>query len=153
MKRREFIALLGGAATWPLPLSAQQRAMPRIGILLVGGPEPMGPLREALHELGYVEGRTVEIEVRSAQGHANRLPELAAELVGRKVDVIVASLTPAIAAAKNATRDIPIVMAPAGDPVATGLVASLARPGGNVTGVSGTASELGAKSLEVIREL
>ena len=153
MRRREFVALLGGAAAWPLPLSAQQHAMPRIGILLLGGPEPMGPFREALHELGYVEGRNVEIEVRSAQGQASRLPELAAELVGRKVDIIVASLTPAIAAAKNATRDIPIVMAPAGDPVATGLVASLARPGGNVTGVSGTASELGAKSLEVIREL
>ena len=151
--RREFIALLGGAAAWPLAARAQQHAMPRIGILLLGGPEPMGPFREALHELGYVEGRNVEIEVRSAQGQASRLPELAAELVGRKVDIIVASLTPAIAAAKNATRDIPIVMAPAGDPVATGLVASLARPGGNVTGVSGTASELGAKSLEVIREL
>jgi putative ABC transport system substrate-binding protein len=126
--------------------------VPRIGVLLVSGPEPMGPFREALRDLGYVEGRTIQVEVRSAEGKADRLPELAAELVRGKVDIIVASLTPAITAAKNATSDIPIVMAPAGDPVATGLIANLARPGGNITGLSGIAAELGAKSLELIRE-
>lgn len=157
MKRREIITLLGGAAVlWPLAASAQQAKAqqrgPRIGVLLVTGSELMGPYRETLRELGYVEGRNIEIEVRSAQGQANRLPELAADFVRGKVDIIVASLTPAITAAKNATRDIPIVMAPGGDPVATGLVASLARPGGNITGVSGIAAELGAKSLELIRE-
>jgi putative ABC transport system substrate-binding protein len=112
----------------------------------------MGPYREALHELGYAEGKNIEFEVRSGQGQASRLPELAAELVRSKVDIIVASLTPAITAARNATREIPIVMAPGGDPVATGLVASLARPGGNVTGSSGIAADLGARSLELIRE-
>ena len=129
MQRRGFIALLGGTAVvWPLRVLAQQRVT-RIGVLLVGGPELMGPFRDALRDLGYVEGKNIQIEVRSAEGKTNRLPELAAELVRSKVDVIVASLTPAVTAAKNATRDIPIVMAPAGDPVATGLIVNLARPG------------------------
>ena len=113
----------------------------------------MGPFPQALRELGYIEGKNIQIEVRSAEGQEDRLPALAAELVRGKVDVIVASLTPAALAAKNATRDIPIVMAPAGDPIETGLVASLARPGGNVTGLSGTGPELAAKSLELIREV
>ena len=153
MRRREVIALLGGAAAGlPLAAHAQQRS-PRIGVLLVSGPELMGPYREALRDLGYVEGRNIQFEVRSAGGKADRLPELAAELVRSKVDIIVASLTPAVTAAKNATREIPIVMAPAGDPIATGLVASLARPGGNITGLSGTAAELGSKNLESIREV
>jgi putative ABC transport system substrate-binding protein len=153
MRRREFITLLGGAAAlWPTAARAQQR-VPRIGVLLVGGPEFMGPYREALRDIGYVEGKNLQIEVRSAQGQRDRLPELAAELVRDKVDIIVASLTPAVTAAKNATRDIPIVMAPAGDPVATGLIANLARPGGNITGLSGTAAELGSKQLELIREI
>jgi putative ABC transport system substrate-binding protein len=143
--------LTGVAASLPRAAHAQQK-VPRIGVLLVSGPEPIGPYREALRDLGYVEGRTIEFEVRSAEGKADRLPELAAELVRRKVDIIMASLTPAITAAKNATRDIPIVMAPAGDPVATGLISSLRRPGGNITGLSGIAAELGAKSLELIRE-
>ena len=130
MKRRKFLALLGGASatsllSCPLAALAQQR-VPRIGLLLVAGPEFMGPYREALRDLGYVEGRNIQFEVRSAEGKLDRLPELAAELARSKVDIIVASLTPAVTAAKNATRDIPIVMAPAGDPVATGLVASLA---------------------------
>ncbi|MEX2036067.1 MAG: ABC transporter substrate binding protein, partial [Xanthobacteraceae bacterium] len=134
MRRREFIVLLGGGVAampqvWPLAAHAQQRS-PRIGVLLVSGPELMGPYREALRDLGYVEGKNIQFEVRSAGGKADRLPELAAELVRSKVDIIVASLTPTVMAAKNATRDIPIVMAPAGDPIATGLVASLARPGG-----------------------
>ena len=116
MRRREFILALGGAAAaWPLGARAQQRVQ-RVGVLLVSGPEFMGPYREALRDLGYVEGRNIQIEVRSAEGKANRLPELAAELVRNKVDIIVASLTPAVTAAKNATHDIPIVMAPAGDP-------------------------------------
>ena len=153
MRRREFLALAGGAAaTLPLAAYAQQR-MPRVGVLLLSGPELLGPFPQAMRDLGYVEGKNIQIEIRSAQGQADRLPELAAEMVRSKVDVIVASLTPVITAARRATSDIPIVMAPAGDPVATGLVSSLARPGGNITGVSGTAAELAAKSLELIREL
>jgi putative ABC transport system substrate-binding protein len=152
MRRREFLSVVGGAAAlWPLAARAQQKVH-RVGVLLVTGPQLMGPYREALRDLGYVEGKNIQIEVRSAQGQGSRLPELAAELVRSKVDIIVASLTPAVMAAKNATRDIPIVMAPAGDPVAIGLVASLARPDGNITGVSGTNAELAAKNLELIRE-
>jgi putative ABC transport system substrate-binding protein len=112
----------------------------------------MGPYRETLRDLGYVEGKNIQFEVRSAQGQFSRLPELAAELVRSKVDIIVASLTPAVIAARHATSDIPIIMAPAGDPVGTGLISSLARPGGNITGISGSSPELGAKSLELIRE-
>ena len=153
MRRRAFIALMGGGvAAWPLAARGQQK-VPRIGVLLVGGPEFMGPYREALRDLGYIEGKTILFEVRSAEGKVDRLPELAEELVRSKVDIIVASLTPAATAAKNATSDIPIVMAPAGDPIATGLIASLARPGGNVTGLSGTGAELNSKNLEVIQEI
>ena len=151
MQRREFITLIGGAAAWPVAARAQQN-IPRVGVLVVDGDDLVGPYRETLRELGYVEGKSIQIEVRSAQGQVNRLPELAAELVRNKVDVIIASLTPAATAARPATSDIPIVMAPAGDPIATGLISSLARPGGNITGVSGYAPELGAKSLELIRE-
>jgi putative ABC transport system substrate-binding protein len=122
MRRREFITLLGGtAAMWPLTTRAQQR-VPRIGVLLVISAELMGPYREMLRDLGYVEGKNIQFEVRSAQGQFSRLPELAAELVRSKVDVIVASLTPAVIAARHATSDIPIIMAPAGDPVGTGLI-------------------------------
>jgi ABC-type uncharacterized transport system substrate-binding protein len=153
VRRREFISLLGGAAAgFPLTTRAQER-MSRIGILLIGGSEPMGPFYEALRARGYVEGRNIQLVVRSAQGDANRLPQLATELVGGRVDVIVASLTPSAIAAKNATREIPIVMAPVGDPVGTGLIASLARPGGNVTGLSSTSAELGSKLLGVVREV
>jgi putative ABC transport system substrate-binding protein len=153
MRRREFITLIGGAAAgWPLAARAQQTKMPRIGVLLVSGPEPMGPFREALRDLGYVEGKNIQIEVRSAQGQATRLPGLAAELVRSQVDVIVAVQTPAAHAAKNATRDIPIVMM-AGDPIATGLIGNLARPDGNLTGLSATAAEAAAKSLELIPEI
>ena len=153
MRRRDFIAFLGGAATgWPLAARAQQTKMPRIGVLLVSGPEPMGPFREALRDLGYVEGKNIQVEVRSAQGQDTRLPELAAELVRSQVDVIVAVQTPAAQAAKNATRDIPIVMM-AGDPIATGLISNLARPDGNLTGLSAAAAEVAAKSLELIPEI
>lgn len=153
VKRRDFIALLGGAAVSLRPLAAlAQQKVPRIGVLLVNSAEPMGPFRESLRDLGYVEGKNIQIEFRSAQGQTVRLPELAAAFVHSKVDVIVAVFTPAATAAKNATLDIPIVMAPAGNPVGTGLVASLARPGGNVTGVSGTGTETGPKNLELIRD-
>jgi putative ABC transport system substrate-binding protein len=115
---------MGGAAVaWPLAASGQH-AMPRIGVLLVAGPELMGPFPQALRDLGYVEGKNIQAEMRSAEGNADRLPGLAAELVRSKVDVIVASQTPAIIAARNATLDIPIVMAPAGDPVALGSLAT-----------------------------
>jgi putative ABC transport system substrate-binding protein len=152
MRRRAFITLLGGAAAWPLAARAQQERMRRIGLLLVSGPEPLGPFREALGDLGYVDGKNIQIEVRSAQGQDTRLPELAAELVRSRVDVIIAVQSPAAHAAKNATRDIPIVVM-AGDPIATGLISNLARPDGNVTGLSATAAEAAAKSLELIAEI
>jgi putative tryptophan/tyrosine transport system substrate-binding protein len=154
VRRREFITLLGGAVVaWPLAARAQQgEPMRRIGLLLVSGPEPLGPFREALADLGYVEGKNIQIEVRSAQGQDTRLLELAAELVRTRVDVIIAVQTPAAHAAKNATRDIPIIVM-AGDPIATGLISNLARPDGNLTGVSATAAEAAAKSLELIGEI
>jgi ABC-type uncharacterized transport system substrate-binding protein len=153
LNRREFISLLSGAAVaWPLAARAQTERIPRIGLLLVSGPEPLGPFREALGDLGYVEGKNIQIDVRSAQGQETRLPELAAELVRSRVDVTVAVQTPAAHAAKNATRDIPIVMM-AGDPIATGLISNLARPDGNVTGLSGTSAEAAAKGLELITEI
>ena len=150
MRRRDFITLLSGAIVWPLAARAQQdERVRRIGVLLVSGPEPMGPFREALRDLGYVEGRNIQIEFRSAQGQPTRLPDLAAELVRNQVDVIVAIQTPAVSAAKNATRDVPIVMM-AGDPIATGLITNLARPDGNLTGLSATAAELAANIFELI---
>ena len=153
MNRRAFIALMGGAAAGPLAARAQQaERMRRIGLLLVSGPEPLGPFREALADVGYVEGKNIQIEIRSAQGQDTRLPELAAELVRSRVDVIIAVQTPAAHAAKNATRDIPIIVM-AGDPIATGLISNLARPGGNLTGLSATAAEAAAKSLELIAEI
>jgi putative ABC transport system substrate-binding protein len=153
MRRRDFIRVIAAsAATWPLIVQAQPRVS-QIGILLIGGAEPMGPVYEALRHRGYIEGRNIHFVVRSAEGNANRLPELATDLVRAKVDIIVASLTPSAIAAKNATREIPIVMAPVGDPVGTGLVASLARPGANITGLSSSSPELGSKLLEVVREV
>jgi putative ABC transport system substrate-binding protein len=154
MRRREFISLLGGAAAaWPLAARAQQPdRMRRIGVLVVSDLEPLGPFREALGDLGYFEGKNIQIEVLSAQGQDTRLPELAAELVRSRADVIVAVQTPAAHAAKNATRDIPIVVM-AGDPIATGLISNLARPDGNLTGLSATAAEAVAKSLELIVEI
>jgi putative tryptophan/tyrosine transport system substrate-binding protein len=153
MKRREFILLIGGAAaTWPGVGRAQQTKLARIAVLAVGGVEPIGPFAQELRELGYVEGTNIQIEVRSAQGQISRLPELAAEIARSPTDVIVAVQTPAAHAAKNATRDIPIVMM-AGDPIATGLVSNLARPDGNLTGISATAAEAAAKSLELINEV
>jgi putative tryptophan/tyrosine transport system substrate-binding protein len=154
MRRREFIAWTTGAAVgWPLATWAQVR-QPIIGVLLVGGREPFASQFDGgLRELGYVVGRNLQIESRSAGGSLTGLPELAAELVRLNVDVIVASETPAVHAAKKATSTIPIVMAPAGDPLGTGLVPSLARPGGNVTGLSAATAELAGKSLELLREI
>ena len=144
----------GGAAAWPLAARAQQTKMPRLGVLLVGNREPFSRLFwEGLRELGYIDGQNIQIEFRSAEGKLNLLPELAAELVRLKVDIIVASEMPSVQAAKRATNEIPIIMAPSGDPVGTGLIASLARPGGNVTGLSAAAAELAGKSLELIREI
>ena len=113
----------------------------------------MGPFAHALRDLGYVEGKTIQFETRSAESNVDRLPGLVAELIASKVNIIVASLTPAVVAAKNATRDIPIVMAPAGDALGMGLIASLARPGGNLTGISAAGAELAAKSLELIPDI
>jgi putative ABC transport system substrate-binding protein len=138
---------------WPLAVTAQQgERMRRIGLLLAAGAEPLGRFREALGDLGYFEGKNIQIEVRSAQGQDTPLPQLAAELVRSRVEVIVAVQTPAAHAAKNATKDIPIVVM-AGDPIATGLIHDLARPEGNLTGLSATAAEAAAKSLELIREI
>lgn len=153
MKRRAFIGLMSGSAAWPLVAWAQRTdRMRRIGVLLVEGPEPIGPYREALADLGYFEGTNIQIEIRSAQGDDTRLPKLAEELVRSRVDVIIAVQTPSAHAAKNATRDIPIVMM-AGDPIGTGLISNLARPGGNLTGLSATAGEAAAKSLELVAEI
>jgi putative ABC transport system substrate-binding protein len=157
MKRRAFIALMGGAAAaWPLAGRAQQRKVPTIGVLVVGAPgwEQFWRLfRDAMRQTGYIEGQSIRYEFRSDQGQMGRLPELASELVRLNVDLIVTWFTPAALAAQAATHDTPIVMALAGDPVANGLVDSLNRPGGNVTGMSGVNAELGGKSVELVREM
>jgi putative ABC transport system substrate-binding protein len=158
MRRREFITLVGGATVvWPLAAHGQQPArVYTIGVLSLARPNP-GPLlkalREGLRDADYIEGHNLRLEIRSAPGRPDLQLEKAAELVRLKVDLIVTFFTPAAVAAKQATRDIPIVMAGAGDPVATGLVASLARPGGNVTGQSSGGAEVAGKSVELIREL
>ena len=154
MRRREFITLLGTAAAWPLATHAQQARVYTIGVLTLPNPEPLlKALREGLRDAGYVEGRNLRLEVRSAVGRPDLQLEKAAELVRLKVDLIVTFFTPTALAAKQATRDIPVVMAGAGDPVATGLVASLTRPGGNITGQSSGGVEVAGKSVELIREL
>jgi putative tryptophan/tyrosine transport system substrate-binding protein len=157
MKRREFITLLGGAAgAWPLAASAQQPArLPTIGFLVAGTPSSHGrwaaALVQRLRELGWIEGRTIAIDYRWAEGSRERAAEIAAEFVRLKVDVIVTSATVVVIAAKQATSVIPIVFAAASDPVGTGLVASLARPGGNVTGLSLQFTDLAGKRLELLR--
>jgi putative ABC transport system substrate-binding protein len=155
MIRRAFLKLLGGSVVaWPVVARAQAR-LPTVGVLALGNP-PVEPfvkgLREGLLAIGYGEDR-IRLEVQSAAGVASRLPQLAGELVGRKVDVIVAYQTPAATAAKQATGDIPIVMAGVGDPVGTGLVASLSRPEGNVTGSTVGTIETAGKLVELIREI
>jgi putative ABC transport system substrate-binding protein len=159
MRRREFITLLGGATVaWPLAARAQQVGkVPRIGYLSPGSSTP-GPLayhdefRRGLRELGYVEGRNIVIEYRFANGNFDRLAQLAAELVQLNVDVIISVVTQASLAAKNATRTIPIVIVSVGDPVGAGLVASLARPGANVTGNSAMTTEVIGKSLGLFKQ-
>jgi ABC-type uncharacterized transport system substrate-binding protein len=157
MRRRQFITVLGGiAAAGTLAARAEQRKVPTIGVLVVGaaGWEQFWRLfREDMAELGYVNGQNIRYEFRSDQGQVGRLTELAAELVRLDVDLIVTWFTPAAQAAKAATPDIPIVMALAGDPIANGLVDSLSRPGGNVTGMSGVNAQLGGKCVELIREM
>jgi len=156
MRRREFIAGLGSAAVWPLAARAQQRPLPVIGFLNGGSPGGYAPLvaafRQGLKETGYVEGQNVAIEFRWAEGQYDRVPAMAAELVGRRVAVIVAN-TPGNVAAKALTTTIPIVFTGAGDPVQIGLVASLARPGGNVTGAASLGVEVVPKQLELAHEL
>jgi len=157
--RRELLAALGGAAAaWPLAARAQQAGKPpTIGFLgqttLSGGSEWVAAFVQRLHELGWNEGRTIAIEYRWAEGREERFAEIAAEIVRLRVDVIVTSGTPQVLAVKQATSVIPIVFATAGDPVGTGVVASLARPGGNVTGLSVQHSDLAGKRLELLREV
>ena len=132
MRRREFIALFGSALASSCAARAQRPSKPKIGVLIISNKEPFWSLlKKGLREVGYIEGENIQFELRSAEGLAANLPTLAAELVRLKVDVIVASPTPCVHAAKAATTDIPIVMVAAGDPVNTGLVGSLSRPGGN----------------------
>ncbi len=158
MRRRDFMTVLAGAAAYPLLAGAQQKAMPVIGILAAASPDNAGAqrmlaaFREGLGEAGYVEGRNIAIEYRWAEAQFDRLPALAAGLVGRKVDVVVTEGgDPSVFAAKQATSTIPVVFHTRRDPVASGLVASLARPGGNLTGFS--LHGLGAKRIELISEL
>src|SRR6266540_5148541 len=159
MRRRDFIAFLGGAAAvWPLAARAQQNGkMPRIGFLgnstAALEANLIGPFRDGLRALGYEEGRTIVIEYRWAEGNYARFPALVAELLAANVDVLVTAGTPASLAIKKATTSVPVVMIAVGDPVGTGLVPSLARPGGNLTGLSSIAPDLEGKRLELLREL
>ena len=156
MKRRQFMAVLAGAAAaWPITAQAQQSRVRRIGALVIGNadvPSFREELREGLRELGYVEQQHYVMEFRSADGQLNRLPALAAELVALKVDAIVALFTPCALAAKEVTREIPIVIL-SGDPLGTGLVESLSRPGANVTGLSQMGAETLGKCVELSRDL
>jgi putative tryptophan/tyrosine transport system substrate-binding protein len=156
MRRREFITLVEGAAAWPLGAHAQQK-IPRIGFM--GNPTAaletnlVDAFREGLRELGYEEGRNIAIEYRWADGNYDRFPTLAEELIAARVDAIVTAGTPAALAVKKATTTVPLVMVAVGDPIGTGLVSSLARPGGNLTGLSSIAPDLEGKRLQLLREV
>jgi len=156
MRRREFITLLGGGTTaWPLSVPAQQSKVRRIGALYIGLADAelfKKELREGLRELGYVEGKNIAFEFRSAEGKLDQLPDLASELVRLKVDVIVALYVPCALAAKQATREIPIVII-AADPIETGIVAGLAHPGGNITGVNLMSAALVGKCVELFHDM
>ena len=156
MRRRHFIAMLGSAAAGCATIvRAQQPQMKRIGALVIGNadvPSFSKELREGLSEFGHIEGQNYVLELRSAEGQLSRLPELAAELVRLKVDVIVALFTPCALAAKQATREIPIVIL-SGDPLGTGLVESLSRPGANITGLSQMGAETHGKCVELFRDM
>jgi putative ABC transport system substrate-binding protein len=155
IKRRDVITLLGGAAAWPLAARAQQPARaPRVGFLFYGSPElslEVDAFQQGLRELGYVEWQNIIVEYRFARGRVEKLPELAAELVRLKVEVIVSPTTPASIAAKQATNTIPIVIAAVADAVGAGLVTNFARPGGNITGLTSISAELGGKRLELLK--
>jgi putative tryptophan/tyrosine transport system substrate-binding protein len=158
MRRREFVGLIGGAATWPFVARAQHGGkIPRIGFMgnstAALEANLTGPFREGLREHGYEEGRNLEIVFRWAEGQYERFPALIAELIAANVDVIVTAGTPAALAVKKATSTLPVVMAAVGDPVGSGIVANLAHPGGNITGLSGLAPDLEGKRLELLREL
>src|SRR5215813_14293701 len=157
IQRRHFITLLGGAAAaWPLAARAQQpRRLPLIGVLVsASSPHPFADaFRRGLHALGYSEGQNIKVEFRYTDGRSDRAEEFAEEFVRLGVDVIVAHFTPTVTAAMEATRTIPIVMAPAGAPLQMGIIDSLNRPGGNVTGLSAMDAEIGGKRLQLLREL
>jgi putative tryptophan/tyrosine transport system substrate-binding protein len=157
MRRRDFITLLGGAAAWPLAARGQQAGMPVVGFLGAGTPSSysrwLAAFMQRLRELGWIDSRNIGIEYRWAEGRSERYTEIATEFVRRNVDVIVAHGNAAVAAAKEATSIIPIVFPVAGDPLGTGLVSNLARPGGNVTGLSLQQTDLAAKRLELLREV
>jgi putative ABC transport system substrate-binding protein len=157
VRRREFVTLLGGAAaTWPLAAHAQGLKVAQIGVLVLTNADGQSLTRElrlGLRDLGCSEGQNFVFQLRSADGDAARLPQLATDLVSAQVDVIVATFTPCALAAKRATTTIPIVMAAVADPIAVGLVASLARPGGNITGLSNMAAETAGKSVELFRDM
>src|SRR5258708_22958499 len=155
MRRRNFIALLGGAAVWPLAARAQQFKLARIGALFIGLADAQSfkkEFQDGMRELGYVEGQNIAYEFRSAEGRLGRLTELASELVRIKVDVIVALYVPCALAAKQATREIPIVII-AADPIETGIVAGLAHPGGNITGVNLMSAALVGKCVELFHDM
>jgi putative ABC transport system substrate-binding protein len=157
MRRRTFLGVAAGAAAWPMAARAQQGGKtPKIGFLGTGSPQGFGRIegfRQGLRDLGYVEGRTIAVEYRWAEGRYERLPELAAELIRAKVDLIVTHATPGSLAAKRATTTIPIVMALVGDPVTGGIVESVAKPGGNITGQSFFNAELRMKRIELLKEI
>jgi putative ABC transport system substrate-binding protein len=158
MRRRDLIFVLGAVAVWPFSARAQQPGeVPRVGFLGNSTAELeanlIGPFREGLRDLGYAEGRNIVIEYRWAQGKYERFPALIAELIAQKVDVIVTAGTPATLAVKKATNSVPLVMVAVGDPVGTGIVESLRRPGGNITGLTSISPELDGKRLELLREV